>query len=166
MKSTRYDGPFDTRASEWIGDLTVWTRQNAGDNSERLERLRRNLRQARERELTPRQRQMLELYYDHGMTIPQIAGELGLNPPPGPGPALPVPALRFVDFPRENPGFSCRFVHSAPLFPLRFPFEAAIIIASVSKKINDHSRPAKHRGAGGNPAVPPDREERYEGHDV
>ena len=79
MKSTRYDGPFDTRASEWIGDLTVWTRQNAGDNSERLERLRRNLRQARERELTPRQRHMLELYYDQGMTIPQIAGELGLN---------------------------------------------------------------------------------------
>ena len=79
MGRTRYDGPFDTRASEWIGDLTVWTRQNAGDNSERLERLRRNLRQARERELTPRQRQMLELYYDQGMTIPQIAGELGLN---------------------------------------------------------------------------------------
>ena len=79
MGRTRYDGPFDTRASEWIGDLTVWTRQNAGDNSERLERLRRNLRQARERELTPRQRQMLELYYDQGMTSPQIAGELGLN---------------------------------------------------------------------------------------
>ena len=79
MRSTRYEGPFDTRASEWIGDLTVWNRQNAGDNSERLERLRRHLRQARERELTPRQRQMLELYYDQGMTIPQIAGELGLN---------------------------------------------------------------------------------------
>ena len=79
MKSTRYDGPFDTRASEWIGDLTVWTRQNAGDNSERLERLRRNLRQARERELTPRQRQVLDLYYDRGMTIPRIAEELGLN---------------------------------------------------------------------------------------
>ena len=77
MKSTRYKGPFDNRASEWIGDLTVWTRENAGDNSERLERLRRNLRQARERELTPRQ--LLELYYDRGMTIPQIAGELGLN---------------------------------------------------------------------------------------
>ena len=49
MRNTRYESPFDTRASEWIGDLTVWTRQNAGDNSERLERLRRNLRQARER---------------------------------------------------------------------------------------------------------------------
>ena len=79
MRNTRYESPFDTRASEWIGDLTVWTRQNAGDNSERLERLRRNLRRAREQELTPRQRQMLELYYDQGMSIPRIAGELGLN---------------------------------------------------------------------------------------
>lgn len=79
MRSTHYEGPFDTRASEWIGDLTVWTRQNAGDNSERLERLRRNLRQAREQELTPRQRQLLDLYYDQGLTIPQIAEELGLN---------------------------------------------------------------------------------------
>lgn len=79
MKNTRYEGPFDTRASEWIGDLTVWKRQNAGDNTERLERLRRNLRQAREQELTPRQRQVLSLYYDQGMNIPQIAGELGLN---------------------------------------------------------------------------------------
>ena len=79
MKSTRYEGPFDTRASEWIGDLTVWNRQNAADNSERLDRLRRNLRQARERELTPRQRQVLSLYYDQGMNIPRIAQELGVN---------------------------------------------------------------------------------------
>lgn len=79
MKNTRYDSPFTTRASEWAGDLAVWTRQNAGDNSERLERLRRNLRQAREQELTPRQKQMLELYYDQGLNIPQIALELGLN---------------------------------------------------------------------------------------
>ena len=79
MKNTRYEGPFDTRASEWIGDLTVWNREHAADNSERLERLRRNLRQARERELTPRQRQLVALYYDQGMNIPQIARELGLN---------------------------------------------------------------------------------------
>jgi len=79
MRNTRYEGLFSTRASEWIGDLTVWNRQNAADNSERLERLRRNLRQAREQELTPRQREMLALYFDQGMTIPQIAGQLGLN---------------------------------------------------------------------------------------
>lgn len=79
MKNTRYEGPFDTRSSEWIGDLTVWNRQNAADNSERLDRLRRNLRQAREQELTPRQRQVLSLYYDQGMNIPQIAAELAVN---------------------------------------------------------------------------------------
>ncbi len=75
MSGTRYD----TRASEWIGDLPVWNRENAEDNSERLERLRRNLRQARERELTPRQRLMLDLYYDQGLNMLQIAEELGIN---------------------------------------------------------------------------------------
>ena len=79
MKHIRYEGVFDTRASEWIGDMAVWNRQNAEDNSQRLDRLRRNLRQAREQELTPRQRQMLALYYDQGMTIPRIAEELGVN---------------------------------------------------------------------------------------
>ena len=71
--------PFDTRASEFAGDLTVWKRQNDPDNTERLERMRRNLRQAREQELTPRQRQIVALYYDRGLTIPEIAGELGVN---------------------------------------------------------------------------------------
>lgn len=73
------DTHFDSRSSEWIGDMTVWLRQNAEDNSERLDRLRRNLRQAREQELTPRQRQLLELYYDRGKNMAQIARELGLN---------------------------------------------------------------------------------------
>lgn len=75
MRDTRYN----SRSSEWIGDLTVWKRQNDPDNTERLERMRRNLRQAREQELTPRQRQIVALYYDRGLTIPEIAGELGVN---------------------------------------------------------------------------------------
>lgn len=75
MRDTR----FDSRSSEWIGDLAVWKRQNDPDNTEQLERLRRNLRQAREQELTPRQRQVVALYYDRGLTIPQIAGQLGVN---------------------------------------------------------------------------------------
>lgn len=75
MRDTR----FDTRSSEWAGDLTVWLRQTAPDNSEQLDRLRRSLRQAREQELTPRQQQVLGLYYDSGMTIPQIARQLDLN---------------------------------------------------------------------------------------
>ena len=46
------DTRFDTRSSEWIGDMTVWLRENSGDNAERLSRLKRNLRQARKQELT------------------------------------------------------------------------------------------------------------------
>ena len=57
----------------------MWKRQNDPDNAELLDRLRRNLRQARERELTPRQRQILTLYYDRGLTMAQIAGRLGVN---------------------------------------------------------------------------------------
>ena len=51
MRDTR----FDSRSSEWIGDMTVWLRETAEDNHDQLERLRRNLRRAREQELTPRQ---------------------------------------------------------------------------------------------------------------
>ena len=73
------DTRFENRSSEWIGDMTVWMRANAQDNSEQLSRLRRNLRLARERELTERQREMVSLYYDQGMTMPQIAERLGVN---------------------------------------------------------------------------------------
>jgi len=59
--------------------MAMWARSQAEDNSEQLARLRRNLRKAREQELTTRQREMVSLYYDQGMTIPQIAEQLGLN---------------------------------------------------------------------------------------
>ena len=72
--------PFDTRSSEWIGDMTVWLRENAEDNAFQLERLRRNLRRAREQELTPRQRRMLELHYDQRLSVTEIARQLGVNP--------------------------------------------------------------------------------------
>ena len=75
MKNTR----FENRSSEWLGDMTVWRRANAADNGEQMTRLRRNLRLARERELTERQREMVALYYDQGMTMPQIAERLGVN---------------------------------------------------------------------------------------
>ena len=74
------DTPFKNRSSEWIGDLTVWARANAEDNSDQLERLRRNLRQAREQELTPRQREILALHYDRGLKMAEIAKRLGVNP--------------------------------------------------------------------------------------
>ena len=61
------------RPDQWAGDLPVWLRENAPDNDEQLSRLRRNLRDARLRELTPRQRQMVELYYDQQMNTTAIA---------------------------------------------------------------------------------------------
>lgn len=76
MRDTR----FDTRSSEWLGDMTVWLRENGEDNSERLERLRRNLRRAREQELTPCQRQVLDMHFEQEMSVTQIARELGVNP--------------------------------------------------------------------------------------
>ena len=75
MKTTR----FDTRSSEWIGDMTAWMQANAEDNSLQLERMKRNLQVAREKELTPRQQYMLELYYDQEMSVTEIAQELCVN---------------------------------------------------------------------------------------
>ena len=69
-----------TRSSEWIGDLAVWLLDHAGTNDPQLERLRRNLQLARQQELTPRQLQVLNLYFGEGMNIPSIARELGVNP--------------------------------------------------------------------------------------
>ena len=75
MKDTR----FDTRSSEWEGDLTVWLRKNSENNDLQLERMRRNLRIARERELTPRQQEILSLYYDEHLKIAEIARRLEVN---------------------------------------------------------------------------------------
>lgn len=71
--------PFDTRSSEWAGDMTVWLRENANDNQEQIERLLRNLRKARVQELTPRQQQMLSMRFEQNMSGAEIARELGLN---------------------------------------------------------------------------------------
>lgn len=71
--------PFNTRSSEWAGDMTVWLQENADDNQEQIERLLRNLRKARIQELTPRQQQMLSMRFDQNMSGAEIARELGLN---------------------------------------------------------------------------------------
>ena len=76
---SRYNAPISRRDNEFLGDMTIWEQENSEDNSEQLARLRRNMRLVRERELTPRQQEMLHLYYDLGLSIPQIAREKGLN---------------------------------------------------------------------------------------
>lgn len=70
---------LEGRGGQWLADRAVWERESAPTNDEQLERLRRNLRLARHQVLTPRQQQVLELYYDRGLTMGQIALKLHLN---------------------------------------------------------------------------------------
>ena len=71
--------PFNTRSSEWSGDMAVWLRENADDHQEQLARRLRNLRKARLQELSPRQQQMLSMRVEQNMSGAEIARELGLN---------------------------------------------------------------------------------------
>ena len=71
--------PSKGRPDQWIGDMTVWLRENSPDNSEQMDRLRRNLQAARAQELTPRQQQVLELYYDRHLPTTEIARLLGVR---------------------------------------------------------------------------------------
>lgn len=79
MAAGKCGAPISRRDNEFWGDVAAWEQENSEDNSEQLARLRRNMRRVRERELTPRQQEMLHLYYDLGMSIPQIAREKELN---------------------------------------------------------------------------------------
>ncbi len=65
------EGAFAEQNSFWSG---------REDNSLRLERLRRNLRRAKQEVLTLRQGQVMTMYYEQQKTIHQIAEELGVNP--------------------------------------------------------------------------------------
>lgn len=76
MANTR----FDSRPTEFYGELATWLRENAEDNDEQMDRLKRNLRRARGQELTGRQRQMLGMYYDQEKSMAQIARELAVAP--------------------------------------------------------------------------------------
>lgn len=68
-----------SRDNEFFGDLTAWERSHSADNSDQMERLRRNLVKARAQELTPRQSEMMHLYYDLGLSMTAIARDLGVD---------------------------------------------------------------------------------------
>ncbi len=70
--STGYD-PMDRAGWQ------LWLREQAGDNGSRRHRLLRNLPRAVAAELTPRQRETLELYIYEDMSITDIAAALGVN---------------------------------------------------------------------------------------
>lgn len=74
MKSIRY-----RRGWENERDLAVYTRLMAEDNGSQLQQLRRNLAQALREEVTERQKQVLFLYYNQGLTMREIGAALGVD---------------------------------------------------------------------------------------
>ena len=70
--NTAYDLLDLVSLKQWQGTLS-------GDNHLRLERLRRNLSVAMDEELTPRQRQLLRMFYYEGKNVTDIARELSVN---------------------------------------------------------------------------------------
>lgn len=81
MSATRYKpkSAISRRDNEVWGDLDLWNQLNGEDNSWQMERLRRNLRKARDQELTPRQREIVHLHYDLGLSISEIARQQGIH---------------------------------------------------------------------------------------
>lgn len=77
------------RNNEVYGDMTAWIAAHAGDNESDLMRLKRNLRLAREEELTVRQRELLRLRYEENMTVTEIAAAIGAGQVHGVAHALP-----------------------------------------------------------------------------
>lgn len=67
-----------------IAGLHLWQREESGDNSLQHQRLLQNLTKAVEAELTPRQKEMLYLYYYEKLNMAQIAGRLASTNPPCP----------------------------------------------------------------------------------
>ena len=60
-------------------DMAEYARIMARDNSAELSMLRRNLIRALGEEVTPRQRQTLQMYYHEGLSMPEIGRRLGVN---------------------------------------------------------------------------------------
>ena len=61
-------------------DMVRWANLMAEDNGEELTVLRRRLAGALREELTPRQREVLTLYYQGTMNMAQIGAALGVRP--------------------------------------------------------------------------------------
>lgn len=60
-------------------EMALYIRQIAADNTDEHSRLKRNLIRAIKTELTPRQRQMMLMYYKEDMSMTGIARKLDLN---------------------------------------------------------------------------------------
>ena len=62
-----------------IASLCLWKQERTGDNQDRIRRLLSNPPLAVQQELTPRQREILQLRFTGGMSVSDIAQQLGVN---------------------------------------------------------------------------------------
>lgn len=74
MAGTRY-----RRGMGYAADMAVYARLMAEDNREQLQRMQEVLLQALREDVTPRQRQVLFLYYEQGLTMREIGKLLGID---------------------------------------------------------------------------------------
>ncbi len=74
MPGTRY-----RRGKAYAADMAVYARQISSDNSQEISRLKRNLIRALREDVTPKQRQMLLLYYGDGLNMREIGEKLGVD---------------------------------------------------------------------------------------
>ena len=76
MNGTRY-----RRGGLYAADMAVYSRAMSEENtnSEDIARLKRNLIRALQSDVTPRQRQMLLLYYGKGLNMREIGAMLGVD---------------------------------------------------------------------------------------
>ena len=76
MSATKSKG----RPRKASAEMALYARQMAATNTEEHSRLKRNLLKAIREELTPRQREVLTLYYAGGKSIHEIAALLEVCP--------------------------------------------------------------------------------------
>lgn len=76
MNGTRY-----RRGKEYAADMAVYSRAMSEENtnSQDIARLKKNLVRALKSDVTPRQREMLALYYGQGLNMRQIGEKLGVD---------------------------------------------------------------------------------------
>jgi len=74
MPNTRY-----RRGKVYAADMAVYSRQMSADNSHEISRLKRNLIRALREDVTPKQRQVLLLYYAEGLNMREIGERLGVD---------------------------------------------------------------------------------------
>lgn len=74
MANTRY-----RRGKIYAADMAAYTRQMSVDNSQEISRLKRNLIRALQEDVTPKQRQVLLLYYAEGLNMREIGLRLNVD---------------------------------------------------------------------------------------